>query len=194
MTKIYYDTEFIEDGKTIDLISIGMIAEDGREYYAVSDSFNWRKFRKNPWLMENVLPGLPRLPSELRSIYPKMLIDKSSPVVKSRDRIANEVRRFISNTSKPELWAWYGAYDHVALCQLFGPMIKLPVGIPMFTNDLKQECERLGNPDMPKQEVGNHNALYDARHNKRMADFLTQYDYMKIREKLYEPRQRVEND
>jgi hypothetical protein len=28
--KYYYDTEFIEDGRTIDLISIGIVAEDGR--------------------------------------------------------------------------------------------------------------------------------------------------------------------
>ena len=35
LMRIFYDTEFLEDGKTIDLISIGMVAEDGREYYAV---------------------------------------------------------------------------------------------------------------------------------------------------------------
>lgn len=28
--KYWYDTELIEDGKTIDLISVGMVAEDGR--------------------------------------------------------------------------------------------------------------------------------------------------------------------
>jgi hypothetical protein len=28
--KYFYGTEFIEDGKTIDLISIGIVAEDGR--------------------------------------------------------------------------------------------------------------------------------------------------------------------
>lgn len=28
--KFWFDTEFIEDGKTIDLLSIGVIAEDGR--------------------------------------------------------------------------------------------------------------------------------------------------------------------
>lgn len=32
--KYFLDTEFHEDGKTIDLISIGIVAEDGREYYA----------------------------------------------------------------------------------------------------------------------------------------------------------------
>lgn len=33
--RIYYDCEFLEDGNTIDLISMGMVAEDGRELYAV---------------------------------------------------------------------------------------------------------------------------------------------------------------
>ena len=31
--KYFLDTEFIEDGKTIDLISIGIVSEDGRELY-----------------------------------------------------------------------------------------------------------------------------------------------------------------
>ena len=35
--KYFFDTEFYEDGKTIDLISIGIVAEDGREFYAVSN-------------------------------------------------------------------------------------------------------------------------------------------------------------
>jgi hypothetical protein len=33
----WLDTEFIEDGVTIDLISIGIVAEDGRELYLL----NW---------------------------------------------------------------------------------------------------------------------------------------------------------
>lgn len=36
MKRYFYDTEFIEDGKTIDLISIGVVCEDGREFYAES--------------------------------------------------------------------------------------------------------------------------------------------------------------
>jgi len=31
--KYFIDTEFYEDGKTIDLISLGVVAEDGRELY-----------------------------------------------------------------------------------------------------------------------------------------------------------------
>ncbi len=39
----YLDTEFREDGKTIDLISIGMINSYGKTYYAVSKEFDLKK-------------------------------------------------------------------------------------------------------------------------------------------------------
>jgi hypothetical protein len=51
-------------------------------------------------------------------------------------------------------------------------MVNLPEGVPMYTHDLKQECDRLGNPSMPEQTEGQHNALADARHVKVMAEFL----------------------
>ena len=38
--RFFYDTEFIEDGETIELISIGIVGDDGREYYAVSTDFD----------------------------------------------------------------------------------------------------------------------------------------------------------
>ena len=40
--RYFYDTEFIDNGRTIELISIGVAAEDGREYYAISTEFNPR--------------------------------------------------------------------------------------------------------------------------------------------------------
>lgn len=163
MTKYWYDTEFHEDGSTIDLISIGILCEDGREYYAVNLGMDVHRIKQNDWLMRNVWPHLP--------VHDSGLMDIDHPAVKSPLTIADEVRDFILAKPDPELWAWYGAYDHVALCQLWGKMIDLPKGIPMWTNDLKQECMRLGNPKMPKQ-VGEHHALADARHNKVMDEFL----------------------
>lgn len=32
--KYWFDTEFIEDGKTIDLLSIGIVSEEGHTLYA----------------------------------------------------------------------------------------------------------------------------------------------------------------
>jgi hypothetical protein len=156
--KYFYDTEFIEDGKTIDLISIGIVSEDGRTYYAISNEFDAMK--ANDWVKENVLAKL-ELDVEL---------------YKSRLQIRDEVAEFIRNdtTVKPELWAYYAAYDHVALCQLFGTMMNLPKHFPMYTQDLKQVCDSLGNPSLPTQGKEEHNALHDAMWNMRAYTFLVE--------------------
>jgi hypothetical protein len=177
--KIYYDTEFLEDGRTIELISIGMVAEDGREFYAVNRDAPWKRIKKHEWLMANVVPSLPQPHGDWILHMPKSwLIDFHNPAVKTKRRIAEEVRIFLlgedpHDVPDIELWAWYGAYDHVALAQLFGRMIDLPAGVPMWTSDLRQEVARLGDPDLPKQADGQHNALADARHIKVMAEFLS---------------------
>jgi hypothetical protein len=53
--RIFYDCEFLEDGKTIDLISIGMIAEADDEYYAVNSDMPIERIESHGWLMKNVV-------------------------------------------------------------------------------------------------------------------------------------------
>jgi 3' exoribonuclease, RNase T-like len=170
MSAIHFDCEFLENGRTIELISIGMVREsDGAEYYAVSRDAAKRRLRRrirrHPWLMGNVVPSLPRPHGDwIMSMPDRWLFNYLDPCVKPREQIAREVADFILAVPDPELWAWYGAYDHVVLCQLWGRMIDLPPGVPMFTRDLKQECERLGGPDLPRMPgIHEHNALSDAR-------------------------------
>ena len=64
-----------------------------------------------------------------------------------------------------ELWAWYAAYDHVVLAQLWGAMPALPREIPRFTKDLRQLWDDRGRPTLPDAEAARHDALVDARHN-----------------------------
>lgn len=143
--KYFLDTEFIEDGKTIDLVSIGIVAEDGRELYMVSTEADFRK--ADPWVRVNVLSKLPRF-------YEDKWYD--------RGVIRDSVLQFCDPT--PEFWAYFADYDWVALCQLFGKMIDLPSGWPMYCRDLKQEMDRLGikRSELPAQ-VDEHDALADAR-------------------------------
>ncbi len=54
-------------------------------------------------------------------------------------------------------------------------MMELPKGFPMYCRDIKQLCDSLGNPKLPKQESCEHNALDDAKHNRFMYDFLSDY-------------------
>lgn len=196
--KYFYDCEFLEGTQrrglfgrrqtnpTIDLISIGIVAEDGREYYAVSKEFNlkeaWNRYDEKEvelfgdqrnhagerfvkkrvyWIRENVLkPIFKDLYSKhchLTPVYQncskhftysglKFLIETFG---KTRNQIADDVKYFCdwwrtldrgwSMTNHPiEFYGYYSAYDHVALCWLFGKMMDLPKGFPMYTRDLKQ--------------------------------------------------------
>ena len=54
--KYWIDTEFIERPFSIDLISIGMVAEDGREFYAESSEVDWSK--ASSWTLQTVRPQL----------------------------------------------------------------------------------------------------------------------------------------
>lgn len=149
--KFWFDTEFVEDGVTIDLLSIGIVAEDGREFYAEIREADHSK--ACPWVRENVLPHL-------------------TGDTKSRLWVACQIIEFVGPA--PEFWAWYGAYDWVALCQLYGRMVNLPKGWPMFVRDVRQLIDGPDlPPDLPKQVAGTHNALEDAKHTWRMWEHLT---------------------
>ncbi len=162
--RYWYDCEFIDDGKTIDLISIGIVAEDGRELYLESTDFD--RGKANQWVRANVLPQLKG--GEYRWPLPSIRVT---------------LRDFfdIEEYGKPELWGYYSAYDHVAFCQLFGTMMDLPKGYPMYTRDIKQWCDCLGNPALPLLGKDEHNALADARWNRQAWEFLRQIEKLRAK-------------
>ena len=56
-------------------------------------------------------------------------------------------------------------------------MVDLPKGWPMYCKDIKQLCDDRGNPKLPAQESQEHNALEDARWNKKAFYFLDDIKY-----------------
>lgn len=192
MTKYFLDTEFIENGVTIDLVSIGLVCEDGREYYAQSLDANHSA--AGDWVARCVLPHLTHYDLGYRrrncsgtegqalsgrlTAHSEMCtraggFDNDCPWRRKRS-IAEDLKLFCDPTvhGQPEFWAYYGDYDWVALCQLFGTMMDLPQGWPKYCRDLKQWCDELGNPRLPTQGEGEHHALADARWNRQVWDFL----------------------
>ena len=144
VARYFYDCEFIEDGRTIELISIGVVAEDGRDFYAVSTEFDPET--AGPWVRKNVLDKLP---------------SPSDPSWRSRSRIRDELFEFLSAPGLPiELWAWYAAYDHVVLGQLWGAM---PAAMPKLTHEIRQHWEVAGSPAIPEPGRDRHHALADAK-------------------------------
>jgi len=177
--RYFYDCEFIEDGATIDLISIGIVAEDGRELYMQSVEFDPDK--ASPWVQAHVLSSLlvcPRLSGNVRGLYAHeegqcTFAEPTKGTTgayadcpwRTREQIKREILHFMDTGTygEPELWGYYSAYDHVAFCQLFGTMMDLPKGYPMLTYDLRQWLDMNGMKDIRQPDDSVHNSLEDAR-------------------------------
>jgi hypothetical protein len=147
--RFFFDTEFIEDGHTrpLELISIGMVTEDGcGTLYMENEGADLS--HANPWVKDNVLPHL-RADARV-----------------SRAQLASSVYDFVSAYGpKPEFWGYFADYDWVVFCQLFGRMIDLPKGWPMYCRDLKQLADERGirRETFPAHDGPQHNALADAQ-------------------------------
>lgn len=149
--KFWFDTEFIEDGKTIELLSIGIVSEDERIYYA--EPMDTDRGYASSWVQENVIPHL------------------TGPI-KPRSQIAKEIIEFVG--VDPEFWAYYADYDWVVLCQLYGTMMDLPNSWPKMCLDVKQFAIQTGQK-INKTILFNakeHNALSDALWTKNVFYYL----------------------
>jgi hypothetical protein len=165
--RVYHDWEFLETGNSVYPISVGMVREDGQDLYWEFSDAPWELIHKHEWLMHNVVP----------------ILDLHYNG-KNTEGIRAEVKTFLKTAAaddngKLELWGWYSGYDHVCLGQLFGAMVNFPSYVPMWTNDLRQEVHRLGNPDIPDlREPGEivHHAYDDAVAEMRMHQWLIRYE------------------
>ena len=247
--KYFLDTEFLEGSQktffskskpTIDLISIGIVDENKREYYAISRDFNineaWNRFdfkyntgmgdannlppTKVYWIRENVLkPIWQELKTRYlrdtdyisnshqytRLIYTRFTLNALKGLIgiygKSNEIIADEIKTFVGTEQTIGNWneikdnwvvdfyGYYSDYDWVAFCWLFGTMVKLPKGFPMYCKDLKQMLDDKADfelPNQPKNErvdvlknsskypkqSNEHNALSDAKWNLELFKFI----------------------
>lgn len=206
--KIFFDTEFIEGPQprkflgikygetppTIDLISIGMVRENGQTLYLLNNECNIDHAWSNEWIRDNVLAPIHKesFSGDVRNRYPftrktMKMIFKNSPWTK--ERLRKRIKGFCG--TNPEFYAYFADYDWVVFCQLFGRMIDLPKGFPMYCKDLKQQLDALVSKiarktgmtfdealadiktwdTFPTQE-NEHNALDDAKWNKNLYDFI----------------------
>jgi hypothetical protein len=169
--KYYIDTEFIEDGFTIELISIGIVCEDGRDFYAENTDCDLN--RASDWVKENVIPQLWSR-DESKPKYNTWGAKGSFNGLLNKTAIADEIKRFCNPVEHglPEFWGYYADYDWVVFCQLFGTMMQLPDNYPMYCCDLIQWSKQLGSPQLPVQKQGEHSAIEDARWNQQVWLFL----------------------
>jgi hypothetical protein len=153
--KYWIDTEFIEQPCTIDLISVALVAEDGREFYAESSEVDWTK--ASQWTLQTVRPQL-------------------HGTGMTREDIGYAVRRFLEGDEQLVFWGYFPAYDWVAFSWLFGDMNERPFRFPQLCLDIEQWAIELGNPGLPPQRDARHHALNDARWTRDAWAFLASLD------------------
>ena len=148
--RFFYDCEFIEDGATIDLVSIGVVDETGREFYAVSTEFD--PARAIDWVRRNVLD---KLPSPADPAWRSPRADPRRPArVPDRARRADRAVGLDGGLRPRRARASSGAT--CARC-------------PGRSRGSPTSCGSAGRtparPPLPAAPPDQHDALADARHN-----------------------------
>jgi hypothetical protein len=179
--KYFIDTEFIEGfhkykGKFrhhVELISIGVFCEDGRELHLISKDYNYDE--ADDWVKTNVITPLytQTVHGDSRNFLSaeNFHIRRGLGVREIRVRLTEFFN--VGQTCSIEFYGYYCDYDWVVFCSLFGRMIDLPKGFPMYCIDLKQMMDekgltkqwKQGNCPDPEEE---HNALVDAKWNYQL--------------------------
>lgn len=156
--KYFIDFEFIEGfhkplfGKRrhfIDLISVGVVCEDGRQYYAISKEFNPK--HADQWVKDNVIDKL-ESKDTFRAGLLTPTVHYSGKIWRSNKQIKKDLLSFFGCWQDQHFWrapegievyGYYADYDWVLFCSLFGRMIDLPKGFPMYCKDLKQMLDNV---------------------------------------------------
>lgn len=149
--RIFFDTEFTGLHQKTTLISIGLIDEQGRSFYAELNDYD--KAQLDPWLSENIIDKL------------------TGQNVMSKAELAVELRAFFAQYDTVEIWSDCLAYDWVLFNDIFGGAFEIPDNVYYIPFDI---CTLFKvkdiDPDISREEFANlsdsskkHNALWDAR-------------------------------
>lgn len=180
--KIFFDTEFTGLHKDTTLISIGLISEDGRTFYAELNDYD--KTQVDEWLQANVIDNLILGESkEGEQEYYAATRSHDNPVgndlynnfsVTLRGNISevkDALKVWFEQFDKIEIWSDCLAYDWVLFNNIFGHAFNIPNNVNYIPLDICTLFKIKGiDPDISREEfIGNsiegdkHNALYDAK-------------------------------
>jgi len=158
--RVYFDTEFTGLHKDTTLISIGIIDENGREYYAELKDYDENQC--DDWIKENVIKNL------------------DGNHVVSKEELREELTEWFSEYKKVEIWSDCLAYDWVLFNDIFGHAFTIPMNIYYIPFDICTLMKIKGvDPDIDREDFAEmneksskHNALWDAKVIKECYDKL----------------------
>lgn len=162
--RVFFDTEFTGLHQNTTLISIGLISEDGRTFYAELTDYD--KSQVDEWLEKNVINNLLVHPD--RGYFYKVT-DTDEIYKDTTDIVANRLEKWLSNFNSVEIWSDCLAYDWVLFNQLFGHAFNIPKNVYYIPFDICTLMKIKGvDPDINREEFSGiegdkHNALHDAK-------------------------------
>lgn len=187
---LFFDLEFTGLRKDTTLISIGIVAEDGKKFYA--ELFDYDRDQCDDWIKENVINNLKfKNPKEHEQNYYVVSRYKNNPIPSdlykgysvelqgNKKEVAQELSRWISQFDSVQFVSDVCHYDMVLLIDLFGTAFDLPDNVSPVCHDINADIARHYGIserkafDKSREEIVSelcgkqiegekHNSLYDA--------------------------------
>lgn len=182
--KLFFDTEFTGLHKNTTLISVGIIDEDGKDFYAEFNDYD--KKQVSSWIQENVIKLL-YFNKYNKDI--KLVNDNSIKCSGSKKFIKNELLHWISKYDEIEFVSDVCHYDFVLLIDLlYGNALEIPYCVFPCCYDINQKIseyykislkdafnmnrEHILLENNIKLQENKHNSLYDAMVIERIYNLL----------------------
>lgn len=172
--KIFFDTEFTGLHKNTTLISIGLVSENNRQFYA--ELIDYKEDQCDDWINENVI----------KNLYMRNWKDRENTYIPNyhiggKYEIAKVLSNWFTQFDNVELVSDVCHYDIVLLIDLFGSAFQLPKRVCPVCYDINQDIAREYKISMQeafdksREEIlwdhykenringDKHNSLYDAK-------------------------------
>lgn len=187
--KVFYDTEFTGLHKDTTLISIGLISEDKRCFYAEFTDYD--ESQCDEWIQKNVIANL----NKSKDVSEREYVPNYH--VGTKEDIAIALANWFRQFDTVELVSDVCHYDMVLLIDLFGGAFDLPSNVGASCYDINQDIARhykisqseafdksresiLYDRWRDKSVNGDkHNALYDAKVIRELYQILNNVDFDK---------------
>lgn len=172
--KIFFDTEFTGLHKNTTLISIGLVDENNRTFYAEFTDYD--ESQCDDWIKRNVIDNLWKTKKGLCSGINDNDTDRTYAWGTKSD-IQKSLEKWLSKYDVVELVSDVCHYDMVLFIDIFGGAFDIPKNVNPACHDINQDIVEYFNIseieafDKSREDIiksyhidGNkHNALYDAK-------------------------------
>lgn len=156
--KVFFDTEFTGLHKNTTLMSIGLVDENGRTFYAELSDYDPTQL--DDWIKENVVANF------------------TGDNIRTKLTLKAELTEWLSAYDSVEMWSDCLAYDWVLFNDIWGHAFDIPKNVYYIPFDICTLMKIKGvDPDinredyayegMPTPDTAKHNSLHDAWTIKR---------------------------